>query len=65
MKNSFKILASNTVAEKRISICKKCPNYNYKICKICKCFMPLKVKLFSAQCPMNKWQEKFYSEEWC
>jgi hypothetical protein len=42
---------------KRMSICLKCEHLIplLKVCKICKCVMPLKVKLKEASCPKNKW----------
>lgn len=41
----------------RYEICQSCKEFNatFKICEICKCFMPLKTKISSAYCPLNKW----------
>lgn len=43
--------------EDRMTICRSCDQFRSKIaqCKQCGCFMPLKVKVFQAQCPMGKW----------
>lgn len=45
------------VSDKRYSICSECPEliHSTKQCKQCGCFMPLKVKLEAAKCPLNKW----------
>lgn len=44
-------------ANARLDICKWCDNYikMAKMCKICKCIMPMKVRLKNAKCPINKW----------
>ncbi len=41
----------------RIKICYECENLlpYIKICKICKCIMPLKVRFKKESCPINKW----------
>ena len=41
----------------RYDTCKSCDRFNkyLKTCKECGCFMPLKVKLKNAYCPINKW----------
>jgi hypothetical protein len=43
--------------QERIEICQVCDKFNktWKICKECKCFMPLKTKIRWAACPLNKW----------
>jgi hypothetical protein len=45
------------VTNKRISICKACPQL-IKLttqCKKCGCFMTVKTKLKQATCPLGKW----------
>jgi hypothetical protein len=45
------------MAEERYSTCKQCDRLNaLNICKECMCFMPFKIKITNAQCPLNKWQ---------
>lgn len=40
----------------RINICKSCENFSMlNTCKLCGCFMPLKVKWSYSTCPENKW----------
>jgi len=41
----------------RLEICDNCEYYrkNIKQCKICGCFMPLKVSVESMKCPKEKW----------
>ena len=46
------------IAEKRLSICKVCPEYislSHQ-CKKCGCIMNAKVKLPNASCPLHKWE---------
>lgn len=41
---------------KRYDICEGCDKLTVaKTCKECGCFMPAKVKLKHAVCPLNKW----------
>jgi hypothetical protein len=42
-----------SLADKRFSICQKCPHFNNKSnrCGICGCFMKNKVKFTAAKCP--------------
>lgn len=49
--------AEESVAEKRFSICMKCPELLKitKQCKKCGCLMHLKTKLAHAECPLEKW----------
>ena len=41
----------------RMAICKECEWFRASIkqCKKCSCFMPAKVRLKSAKCPIRKW----------
>lgn len=45
------------VAASRLDICKKCEAFDpqLNICTVCACYMPIKVKLEKAECPMEKW----------
>ena len=44
------------MSRRRYELCKTCDDFTIvKICKLCGCFMPLKVRLYAAQCPQNKW----------
>jgi hypothetical protein len=54
------------VAEKRMAICKGCPELlPTGNCKKCGCFMSSKTKLPHASCPIGKWDsiEIGYKEE--
>ena len=55
--NPNKERSTETDADKRYSICESCPSLLNitKQCKECGCFMKLKVKVLSAQCPLGKW----------
>lgn len=46
-----------SVASSRYSLCEVCPELtgSTKRCKQCGCFMPGKVKLKQASCPLGKW----------
>ncbi len=52
-------LTRKQIAGKRYAICKSCEKFNAttKFCKVCGCFMPLKVNLLSICCPDDppKW----------
>lgn len=51
-----KFFVAKSVAEERYAICKYCPRFTaMKICGICNCIMPLKVKFAKAACPAGKW----------
>jgi hypothetical protein len=45
------------ISEKRLSICKSCPELIpvTNQCKKCGCIMHLKTKLEKATCPLGKW----------
>lgn len=51
---------SEDVSNSRFEICKECPHFNdsIKTCKICGCFMPMKVKAKVMKCPDNppRWE---------
>jgi len=55
--------ASEEDAATRLAICEGCPQLRKKTdrrgvkntCKSCNCFMPEKVKLAGAVCPLGKW----------
>lgn len=50
------IILVKELAEERYSICKSCPRLTgLKICSICNCIMPIKVKLAKTSCPAGKW----------
>jgi len=35
--------------------CKKCKHYKNGRCKICKCFLELKISLLASKCPKGDW----------
>lgn len=49
--------AEELEAERRLSICKACPELIQVTsqCKKCGCFMSIKTKLDAAKCPIGKW----------
>jgi hypothetical protein len=44
-------------SQERLDICKQCPNLVGPLnnCKICACFMNVKVRIYSASCPIGNW----------
>jgi hypothetical protein len=50
---------SDEIADKRMSICKQCPELinTTNQCKKCGCLMNFKTKLAIASCPLNKWEQ--------
>lgn len=49
----------NEIAAKRFAICEACDRLNKAyLCKECSCFMPAKVLVKSAQCPLDKWSRE-------
>lgn len=48
----------------RLTICESCEHYNanFKRCAKCGCFMPAKVALPMASCPIGKWGKVVLSE---
>lgn len=47
----------NIIASKRFTICEECDKYSSYFCKECNCFMPAKVLIPGAKCPLNKWEK--------
>ena len=43
-------------AKRRIAICISCDKLSdRRYCKICRCFMPAKVRSPKSKCPLKKW----------
>lgn len=56
------------ISEKRLEICRLCPEFISATtqCKKCGCIMKLKTKLPNASCPLDKWGQEpmpSYKEE--
>ena len=47
-----KILTTKKIAKARLKLCKQCTDYDLQSnrCKLCGCYMKLKVKLISSYC---------------
>lgn len=53
---TISFLATKELQEQRYEICKNCDAFTaLKTCKECGCIMPLKIKIASAACPLDKW----------
>lgn len=50
-------LSDTKLKEHRYSICLSCKEFNEesKSCKICHCYLPVKVTLRASSCPLKKW----------
>lgn len=55
-----KFFLSEEKANARHEQCRACSYYTEftKICSMCRCFMPAKVKLPMAECPIGKWKKE-------
>jgi hypothetical protein len=52
----MKLTMTSGEVGKRIALCKQCSNLNkMNFCKLCGCFMPAKVRIPQAACPILKW----------
>lgn len=50
------IFVKSYISEERRQVCQSCDQLStYNICNQCGCFMPMKVKLAAAKCPLQKW----------
>lgn len=53
------MIASEKEYERRLSICKKCPNYTVSFgvgrCRLCGCILAVKAKIAAMVCPEKKW----------
>lgn len=43
--------------EERKSVCCACAAKIGNVCKECGCWLPIKVRMPSAECPLNKWKD--------
>lgn len=50
-------IASQFTANERLAICNSCEELwdQFKICKVCLCYMPVKTNVQDARCPKGKW----------
>lgn len=50
-------LVDSAISEQRINICESCEEFRVTLnqCKVCGCFMPVKVRLKPMKCPLDKW----------
>lgn len=55
--NGIVPLSTDELAEERMKVCEVCPHLKKLLnqCDLCGCFLDLKVKVLSAQCPIQKW----------
>ena len=50
------LLNKESRSEDRMAICRQCPNLmSLNMCRYCKCFMNIKTRIYSANCPIGKW----------
>ena len=44
------------IAKKRIAVCVDCREFNKsKVCNLCGCYMPAKVRSIKSKCKLNLW----------
>ena len=57
IKGELPAFSDDTLAQERLKVCEACPEFAKvsRQCKLCWCFLDLKVKLLEAQCPADKW----------
>jgi hypothetical protein len=57
LKDLKKIESTESLVSQRMSTCKSCDNFLswFKICKECKCVLPIKARFKNQKCPINKW----------
>ena len=41
--------------ERRLDICRGCPEFDAGRCRKCGCYMKLKARIAAAHCPIGKW----------
>jgi hypothetical protein len=41
--------------EERMNMCGSCEHLEKATCGVCKCYLPVKAKMRSQNCPLNKW----------
>jgi len=53
-------MVDEEVEEQRYNICLECEEFREvtKQCKICNCFMPMKVKFEKTECPKDYWPKE-------
>jgi hypothetical protein len=50
------LLDKETMSQQRLDICKGCPELRaLNNCRQCGCFMNIKVRIYSATCPLGLW----------
>jgi hypothetical protein len=64
IKNIFTEPKPGSPPDIRLNICKTCSEYREvsKQCAQCNCLMPLKARIFNAECPLDKWPESTLDE---
>jgi len=62
---NFKIFTSKHEQNERLSVCQSCEHYNQerKVCPLCSCYMPIKVRVSWLKCPINKWGHATTTQE--
>jgi hypothetical protein len=50
-----KFLVSEELYEKRMTTCHACPMFHKGRCALCSCFMSLKSRIQTFNCPLGKW----------
>lgn len=55
--------------KKRLNLCTECPHFGteQKVCGLCECYIPVKVKQLYEKCPIEKWGRDLdsWDESYC
>ena len=49
------IESDQALVDSRLAKCGECEHYKLNICGQCGCYMPVKAKIKTVGCPINKW----------
>jgi hypothetical protein len=51
------LLSGDELAAERLKVCAECEAFTKlsRQCKICHCFMDLKARILTTECPIDKW----------
>lgn len=56
MNGELPALAEGELGGERLKMCETCEHFSkLRQCKLCNCWMDLKVKILHASCPVGKW----------
>lgn len=60
--NKKGVFASTGLRERRNQICKACESFKAGLCVECGCVVALKTRIWSSECPQEKWSKSYVRE---